>query len=133
MANRRFKQFQGTLETNIVKLYGEVTVGAAGAVSSSSCQGFSIALTAAEAGRYTVTLNDAYYAIKGCAITLVGPTDAALTDAGGVISFIRNDDVNGAKTFDIQFASNVDLADADVQSGAKFLMEITLKNSSQEF
>lgn len=133
MANRLYKQFQGTLETGIVKLYGEMTIGSAGAISSSSTQGFSIALTDSEAGRYTITLNDAYYAIKGCQVTIVGPTDAALTDAGGVISFIRNDDVNGAKTFDLQFASNVNLADADVQSGAKVLMEITLKNSSQEF
>lgn len=121
------------MESNIVKLYGEFTVGASGAISSSSCQGFSVALTDSEAGRYTVTLNDAYYSLKGCSVTLVGPADAALTDAGGVISFIRNDDVNGAKTFDLQFASNVDLADADVQSGAKVLLEITLKNSGLEF
>lgn len=134
VANRRFKQVSSLLlESAIVKLYGEMTIGSAGAISSSQCQGFSIALTDSEAGRYTVTLNDSYYAMKGCQISLVGPADAAITSAGGIISFVRNDDVNGAKTFDIQFASNVDLVDADLESGIRVLMEITLKNSSQEF
>lgn len=133
MANRRFKQFQGSLESGLVKLFGKATFGSSGAVSSSTCQGFSIAKTGSETGRYTVTLNDKYSELKGCHVTLVGPADAALTDASGVISSIRNDAVSSSKTFDIQFSSNVNLADADPSSGNKMYLEITLKNSSLEF
>ncbi len=134
MANRRYKQLSFlTLETNIVKLYGSVTIGSTGAISSSSTIGFSIAKTSGETGRYTVTLNDKYYALKHVGVVVVGPSDAALTDASGVIASIRNDAVASAKTFDIQFSSNVNLADANPTSGNKFLIEITLKNSSQEF
>jgi len=134
MANRRFKQLSNfTLETAIVKLYGEFTIGSSGAVSSSQAQGFSIAKTATETGRYTLTLNDSYYALKGCQVSIVGPADAALTDASGIVASLRNDAVASSKTLDIQFSSNVDLADADPSSGIRVLVEITLKNSSQEF
>ena len=57
MANRRFKQMQSlTLESGIVSLFGSLTIGAAGAIDSSSCKGFSVALTGSEDGRYTVNL-----------------------------------------------------------------------------
>jgi len=133
MANRLFKSPTYTLEQSIVKLYGSVTIGSTGAISSSSTYGFSIAKTSGETGRYTVTLNDKYYALKHVGVVVVGPADAALTDASGIIASVRNDAVASAKTFDIQFSSNVNLADANPTSGNKFLIEITLKNSSQEF
>ena len=133
MANKRFKQFPLTLESNIVKLYGEMTIGATGAISSSSTKGFSIAKTAAETGRYTVTLQDAYPSLKNVSVVSVGPADAALTSASGIISSVRNEAVSSSKTFDIQFSSNVDLADANPSSGIRVLVEITLKNSAQTF
>jgi hypothetical protein len=133
MANRRYKQFQGTLESGIVKLYGSVTVGSSGAISSSSVKGFTIAKTAGETGRYTVTLNDKYNALKHVSVIVVGPADAALTDASGIIASLRNDAVATSKTFDIQFSRNTTLADTEITSGNKFLFEITLKNSAQTF
>ena len=133
MPNRRFKQFKWSLESNIVKLYGEMVIGASGAVSSSDCKGFSIAKTAGETGRYTVLLNDKYNKLKSVNVNSIGPADAALTDASGIISSLRNDAVSSSKSFDIQFSSNVDLADANPSSGVKVLIEITLKNSAQEF
>jgi hypothetical protein len=133
MANRRFKQFPLSLESNIVKLYGSMVIGSSGAISSSDCKGFSIAKTSGETGRYTVTLNDKYNELKSVQVSSIGPADAALTDASGIIASLRNDAVSSSKSFDIQFSSNVDLADANPSSGIKVLIEITLKNSAQEF
>ena len=110
-----------------------MVIGASGAVSSSDCKGFSIAKTSGETGRYTVTLNDKYNKLKSVNVNSIGPADAALTDASGIIASLRNDAVSSSKSFDIQFSSNVDLADANPSDGIKVLIEITLKNSAQEF
>lgn len=110
-----------------------MVIGSSGAISSSDCKGFSIAKTSGETGRYTVTLNDKYNELKSVQVSSIGPADTALTDASGIIASLRNDAVSSAKTFDIQFSSNVNLADANPTSGIKVLIEITLKNSAQEF
>lgn len=133
MANRYFKDTVKTLESAIVKLYGSVTFGASGAVSSSSCKGFSVAKTSGKTGRYTITLEDKYNSIKGCFVSLVGPDDAAATTAAGYWTFLRNDDVASAGTFDVQFVRTDTGADADPTSGNIALLEITLKNSSNTY
>lgn len=132
MANRYFQQFQGTLEHGIVKLFGVVTTGTSGAIDSSDCKGFTVVKTAAEAGRYTVTLNDNYFSLRNCTVTLVGSSDAAYTASKGIVPFLRNVSVsNSSKTFDVQFSTAVaSPADAEIENGAAFYLEITVKNSS---
>lgn len=126
MANRYFKQFQGSLETGIVKLYGSVTFGATGAVSSSDCKGFSVAKTGSETGRYTITLEDEYPEFKGCVAIVEGAADAAFS-TNGQLCALRNVAM-ASKTFDVQI---LDAAGADTNpaSGYKLWLEITLKNS----
>lgn len=127
MANRTFYPSRGSLSREIVKLYGSVTVGASGAITASSAKGFSVALTAAETGRYTVTLVDAYNAFRGCNVTVEGADDAALTVLYGGV---RNVDVSASsKSFDIQFVGAVG-TDTDPASGDVFHIEITLQNGS---
>lgn len=129
MANRLFKQFQMTLEQGVVKLYGSVTTSTSGTVASTACKGFSVAKTAGEVGRYTVTLSDYYIGLLSCGVIVVGAADAAYTTGKGLIPFLRNVAVStAAKTFDIQFASDAS-ADAELIDGASFKVEISLKNS----
>lgn len=130
MANRYYKQFQGTLEAGVVKLYGSVTTTTSGTVGSTACKGFSVAKTAGEAGRYTVTLADPYIGLLSVHAVLVGTTDAAYTSGKGLVTFLRNVSVSTTgRTFDLQFANPIDETDAEVENAAKFLLEITLKNS----
>jgi len=131
MANRLFKRDAGTLEAGIVKLYGSVVTSTSGTVASTSCKGFTVAKTASEAGRYTVTLTDTYTAFKGCHVTLVGAADAAFTTAKGLVPIVRNVSVaDSTPTFDVQFVdADGSAADAEVPDGAEFYLEITLKNS----
>ena len=133
MANRRYKQFAGYLETGIVELFGSITIGASGAITASSLKGFSVVKTAAKTGRYTITLEDVYSSLKMCNVSQVGAADAARTSTSGIVVSLRNDAVSTAKTFDVQFSSNTNLADADVTSGVVVRFQIVLKNSSQNF
>jgi len=125
MANRTFYQHRGSLSREIVKLYGSVTVGAAGAVSSQSCKGFSVALTDSETGRYTVTLEDAYNAFRGAHVCVEGADDAALTVLFGGV---RNVDVAG-KSLDLQMVGAIG-TDTDPASGDVLHIELTLQNGA---
>lgn len=131
MANRYFKQFQGTLEAGVVKLFGSATTTTSGTIGSSTGKGLTITKTSAKTGRYTVTLADKYTALLAVSVALQGATDAAYTSAKGLTWILRNVNV-GASTpyFEIQFNDpDGSPADADVESGAIFFVEVTLKNT----
>jgi hypothetical protein len=130
MANRYFKQFQGTLEAGIVSLFGSFVTTTSGTIGSQSCKGFSIAKTATETGRYTITFEDKYMGFKSLSATVVGASDAAYTATKGLAPFLRNVDVVSAKTLDLQFADPESSADAELEDGAQVFIEIKLKNSS---
>jgi hypothetical protein len=132
MADRLMKQFLCTLEAGVAKLYGEVTTTTSGTIGTTAAKGFTVAKTAGETGRYTVTLADKYVKLLHCGIVVVGSADAAYTSAKGLVSFLRNDTVSaGGKTFDIQFCdADGSAADAELEDGAKFKLEVTLKNST---
>lgn len=132
MANRLMKQFTMTLEAGVCKLFGEVVTSTSGTIASQSCKGFTVAKTGGEVGRYTVTLADSYMKLLGVGVAVVGSADAAYTSAKGLVWFIRNDTVaSNGKTFNVQFCdSDGSPADAELEDGAKFKLEITLKNST---
>ncbi len=132
MANRLYQQFQGTLEHGIVKLFGSVTTTTSGTIGSSTGKGLAITKTGSEAGRYTVTLADKYNALLAVSICVQGAADAAYTTAKGLVSFVRGVDVGGTTpVFYVQFCdSDGSPADAELEDGAKFFLEVTLKNST---
>lgn len=132
MANRLMKQFMCTLEAGVCKLYGEVTTSTSGTISSQSCKGFTVAKTGSETGRYTVTLADKYNKLLACSVVVVGAADAAYGSGKGLAAFLRNDSIGSSgTTFNIQFCdAATPQADAELEDGAKFKLEITLKNSS---
>lgn len=131
MADRSFKQFQGTLEAGVVKLYGQFTIGAAGAITASSGKGFSIVKTATKTGRYTITLQDKYNALLAYSVQVEGPADAAY-GTGGVVTFIRGTAVGAAvPLLYVQLASAAaGPVDTDAPTGTKVYIELTLKNST---
>lgn len=131
MANRLYKQFQGTLEQGVVKLYGSVLTSTSGTIASATGKGLTITKTAGEVGRYTVTLADKYSAVLAVSVALEGAADAAYTGSKGLVSFLRNVPSGSVTSFDVQFTTAVATpADAELENGAGFLLEVTLKNSS---
>ena len=128
MANRLLSH-PWTLEKGVVKLYGNFTTSTSGTIASSSCKGFTVAKTAAETGRYTVTLADSWKAFMGVCVTIVGAADAAYTSAKGLTHIVRNVSMTN-KTFDVQFNDpDGSPADAELEDGASVYLEITLKNT----
>lgn len=146
MNSRNFSPEQGSVRRGVVHLYGKVTLGSSGAVSSQTGAkqaGFTVAKTAAETGRYTVTLVKSdgttaatYSELLYVGATLVGTTDAVMTTDKGVTYFLRNSAVTTAGTFDIQFATNITdtgtetYVDANPENSAVILIHIVLSNSS---
>jgi hypothetical protein len=131
MASHAFVEGAKSLTRGTVTLYGSVTLGSSGAISSSVCNGFSIAKTASETGRYTVTLAQAYPALLGVACLIEGAIDAAYTTAKGQWNgLVRNVAVSTARTFDIQMQRTDTGADAEIEDGLSFSIAITLMNSN---
>lgn len=133
MANRLYKQFQGTLEAGIVKLFGSVATSTSGTIASATGKGLTITKTAGETGRYTVALADPYVSFLSASIVVQGAADAAYTTAKGLVAFIRGVDVTSqtAPLLYVQFCdSDGSPADAELEDGAKFFIEVTLKNST---
>lgn len=130
MANRTWKDSK-VLEQGVVKLFGTLVIGSTGAITSQSCKGFSVAKTASETGRYTVTLEDKYNGFLGANVTLEGAADTAFASAG-LAHFVRNVAVSASvPKLDLQISSAVATpADIDLPSGTKVYIELTLKNSS---
>jgi hypothetical protein len=123
----------GSLSRELVVLSGKVVLGASGAVSSTDCDGFSVSKTGGETGRYTVQLGvsssqpDLYAKLRGASVSIVGPDDAAMTDAKGLGYVLRDDDVATDGTFEVQFINPETAADAEVQDSASFFITIFLK------
>ncbi len=140
MADRRFYEIGGgrggTLTPGLVKLTGQVLLGASGAIATSAgaidCEGFTIAKTGGETGRYTLTLEDKYAKFRGGSVSILGADDAAYSNTAGRDYFWRNDNVTAggaAKTVDLQFVDGATSADAEVPNNLTLYIELTLVNS----
>lgn len=133
MADRYFQQLRGSLDREVVKLYGKVTFGTSGAVSTDDSLGFAVTKTATKTGRYTVTLEDTFAEFLGCNVTTQIATDNAHTATVGLVTAVRNVSVNDSTpTFEIQFIElDGGASDADPGNGYIAYIEITLKNASE--
>lgn len=133
MANKYFKDMPKTYESGIVKLYGHVVTSTSGTVSSQTSKGFTVSKTGSETGRYTITLDDKYNALRGCSVAVQGAADSAYTTAKGLNWFIRGEDVaasGGTPLLYVQFNRTDTAADAELEDAAEFWIELTLKNST---
>jgi len=133
MADRLLKPMAGCLEAGVVSLFGVFSIGASGAITSSSCKGFSVIKTAAKTGRYTITLQDKYVGLLDHRFSLEGPADAAYGTGGSVV-FSRGVDVVGAGGVPLLFLQIASSAaapvDTDAPSGTKVYIYLVLKNST---
>jgi len=131
MANRNFYPNALSLEIDHVHLYASIVVGASGAVTSFTGKGIASVTKAAEAGRYTIALEDSYNKILDCTIQLVS-TAASDPATVAVTSRVRSEQVVHATAPSLvtQGYALDDGADADFASGATLLVHITLRNSS---
>ena len=129
MANRSFLPPEGHLEARVVKLYGTMTVGASGAVSSSSGKGIA-SVVHDSTGKYTVTLTDSYQSLLHHSVSLLDDTDSDPTTVGVLVRGSAEDVDNATPTFTFQFYDTTDGGAADPASGAVVTWELTLKNST---
>lgn len=89
----------GALGHNLVLLTGVVNLGASGAIGTGStdndCEGFTVAKTASETGRYTATIAEKYKAIQYAHCVVEGAADAAAAAAKGQVCQLRGVDASG--------------------------------------
>lgn len=131
MASRRFKQFQYSLETAVVKLYSKVTFAGSGAptlatLSPATNQGI-LSISRISAGRYTITLTDPY--VRVMSIHSVPVKGTGITTAASFQLVSENVASISAPVILIQYSDAAGVA-VDPASGEAALIEITLKNSS---
>lgn len=100
-------------------LTGVVVLGASGAISSGATQdGWTVAKTASETGRYTVTLGKKYSTIEYGHVVVEGAADAAPVAAKGQVAMLRNVSASG-KTLDFQLLTPSLAAGAAVDVNAE--------------
>lgn len=111
-------------------LTGVVTLGANGAVASQDCEGFTVAQTASEDGRFTITLAEPYTSIEYCHGVLEITADAAPVQAKGLVACLRGVSASGQVAY-LQFVITPTAAaagaDADAQDSAVLRIMIVAK------
>lgn len=80
-------------------LTGVVTLGATGAIASQACEGFTVAKTATKTGRYTATIDKAYFAIAFASCVQEISADTAAVQAKGVVMCLRGVSASGKTAF----------------------------------
>jgi hypothetical protein len=103
------------------------TGGAIASQTGAKDSGVTVAKTAGEAGRYTITADEkvARFAVVG--INLIGAADAALSNtAGGSGACFARNKSPSARTLDIQFTRNSDTVDTEVTDGFSFDVTLVL-------
>ncbi len=113
-------------ETFVV--HSKVVLGTSGVVSTQTDakkSGFVVTKTATKTGRYTVTLTGGARAeINNAVVTVLGTDDAAITDAGGIIAVLRDNDIATDGTIEFQMLRNTTLADTEVQNSLTLLVTL---------
>lgn len=124
MANRKFQQFQYSLEREVVKLYAKFTPDQTG--TSGSCTksyGFGIsAINKVSTGRFQIVLEDKYNKLLN-----IDATPVKSTYASNIKKQVVTESVASAGTIDLGFTNGSALANPGTDE--PFLLEITLRNS----
>ena len=129
MASRTYAGDIRSLDRAVVKLYGTFIGAGAADVTGVNCLGFTIARTGV--GLFTITLEDRYPAGEdGTAplLFLCSSRDAASAAATGEMQVIVDSSAAAAKTITTRWAEAG--AAADVASGDRVRLELTLRNTS---
>lgn len=129
MANRTFKKDRGAFVQGVVDVYASVAIGATGAptLSASGSQGVA-SIARNSAGKYTITLSDAYNALLSLTATLK-KSSGVLATASSAQMALRSETVNSTKTIVIEFLDNAGAA-IELVSGVTVMLHAQLKNSN---
>lgn len=136
MANRRFEQFQGSLEHCVVTLYGSATIGASGAVSAYKGGGITSIVKEATAGQYTVTLQDKYSRLLNWSVDVVSATISTVQGAqllATPATYQATFASSGALTFQCvapTSSSDTTLVATNPASGTQLVFTLVVRNSS---
>jgi hypothetical protein len=102
--------------------FSKVLISTSGAISGQTAEAWSglvVTKTAAKTGRYTVTMTGGRRALLlAVNATLITADDAAIADASGIISSVRDDDMATDGTFELQWHRNTTLVDTEVADAA---------------
>lgn len=130
MANKSWLPPSGSLEVNVVELFGSITVGSSGAVSTQDGKGIGTIVKESAAGQYTIPLSEPYNKLLWAGFTLLHSTDSAQTV--GTAFRINSEDVDHATApvLVLQCSDVATGADANPASGAIIYFTIKLRNSS---
>lgn len=129
MADRSFHPWKGGLEIDPVVLWGTITIGATGAVSSSSGKGIA-SVVRDSAGKYTITLSDRYNAFLWGSANVLNSTLSDPTTVGIYANLFSEAVNNATPTVVIQFVALDDGAAADPANGAVVYFKLEMRNSS---
>lgn len=121
MANRLLQQFRYSLEKQVVDLWAKVSIGAAGAPTITRAKGIA-SITRNAAGRYTIVLQDNYYAFLKASAT---PIIAGVTAAPGFNVF---SEAVASGSLIVQFSDAAGAA-VDPGNGEVITLMISLSNS----
>ena len=120
MSNRMFYPLRGSLNREVVTLYGTVTTTTNGTIGSQDCKGFSVARTST--GLYTITLQDAYAATLDVRVLII---DTTITPGKGQIIAVSADTPLLA-SIAVKFYRPDTQVVADVDDGAILKFVLTL-------
>jgi hypothetical protein len=125
MANRLFNQFSFGLEKMRVSLFLSFSIDGSGdpVLDVANSKGIASITKLGTAGKYRITMQDAYVKLLMIEQLPVNPVSAA------VLMSLDNDDVQN-KIIDIQFASLVTGGGTYLSSGESRKMVLVLRNST---
>lgn len=128
MANHTFRQPLGSIEVDMVSLYGALTIGASGAITASSGKGWTAARTST--GKYTITLDGSYSAFMWGDAKIMNSALSDPTTVGIYANTFSEAVSSTTPTVVFQFVALDDGAAADPASGATVHFKIDVRNSS---
>lgn len=126
MANRRYYQFQYSLEPSVVHLFARVTIGATGAPTLDSVKSRGIAsISRTSAGLYKITLSDTYNRLLQ-----VSKTNVNATAPASPAMYVTSETVSNVATPVINLQMNAAGTATDPGNGEEIRFHIVLKNSN---
>tara|TARA_R110000868_G_scaffold304979_1_gene566106 strand:+ start:48 stop:449 length:402 start_codon:yes stop_codon:yes gene_type:complete len=130
--NRAYLPHRGGIEAGIVNLSAAVSIGAAGAPTTTALQIKGIASVVRSAtGRYVITLQDQYVRLLAAQVTVVGTVARDSATVGTDIKVRSSAVTASTPTVTIQ-AVKADGTDAELGDGDQLLVLLTLKASSAD-
>lgn len=129
MADRMFNQEFNTLEMRPVSLWGTITFGSTGAVSSSSGQGIT-SIVRDDVGKYTITFDDKYNDLLHYTDKILEADDTDPTSVGMQTRLLSAGISSSTPTIVIQFYDFTDGSAADPADGSALYFQAMMRNSS---